>query len=102
VLLPITRGLAAVGRVALSNYLMQTIICTTIFYGHGFGLFEKVDRVGQFGIVLAIWAFQLAISPLWLERFQFGPMEWFWRCLIYMQREPFLRVAPTRCAASTR
>lgn len=95
-LLPVTRGLAAVGRIALSNYLMQTIICTTIFYGHGFGLFEKVDRVGQFAIVVAIWAFQFAISKIWLKRFLFGPMEWFWRCLTYLQREPFLRAAASR------
>jgi uncharacterized protein len=96
ILLPVTRRLAAVGRVALTNYLMQTIICTTIFYGHGFGLFEKVDRVGQFAVVLAIWALQLAISPIWLKRFLFGPMEWLWRCLTYMQREPFLRIDASR------
>jgi uncharacterized protein len=79
-----TNALAAVGRMAFTNYLMQTIIMTTIFYGgRGFGLFGEVDRVGLWGIVVAVWAAQLIWSPLWLSRFSMGPFEWVWRSLSY-------------------
>ncbi|HLJ92928.1 MAG TPA: DUF418 domain-containing protein [Gemmataceae bacterium] len=77
------RPLAAVGRMAFTNYLMQTVICTTIFYGYGFGLFGRVDRVGQIGIVFGIWIFQILASLLWLHLFRLGPAEWLWRCLTY-------------------
>ena len=87
-----SRPLAAVGRTALSNYLLQTVICTTIFYGHGLGLYGSVDRVGQLAIVLGVWAVQLTASPLWLRRYRFGPAEWMWRSLTYGERPPFRRV----------
>ena len=87
----LTRPLAAVGRTAFSNYILQTLICTTIFYGHGLGLFGEVERIGQMGIVVVIWAVQLAISMLWLRHFRFGPLEWLWRTLIYMRLQPFRR-----------
>jgi uncharacterized protein len=89
-----TRRLAAVGRMAFSNYIMHTLICTTLFYGHGFGLFGKIDRVWQLAIVLAIWALQLVLSPIWLRHFLFGPLEWIWRSLTYWQLEPFRRERP--------
>lgn len=91
-LLPLTRRLAAVGRMAFTNYIMHTIICTTLFYGHGFAMFGKVERVWQFAIVLAIWALQLVVSPIWLRYFLFGPLEWLWRCLTYLQWEPLRRI----------
>jgi uncharacterized protein len=91
VLIPLTRRLAAVGRTAFTNYIMHTMICTTIFYGHGFGLFGKVERIGQFAIVLAVWTLQLVISPIWLQHFLFGPLEWLWRSLTYLQWEPLRR-----------
>ena len=84
-----TRPFAAVGQTALTNYLLQTVICTTIFYGHGFGLYGSVDRLGQLGIVIGVWAFQLVASPLWLQRYRFGPAEWVWRSLTYGTRPPF-------------
>jgi len=83
--------LAGVGRTALSCYLLETIICTTIFYGHGFGLFGRVDRIGQLMIVLAVWAVLLVAAPLWLERFRYGPFEWIWRSLTYARRQPMRR-----------
>ncbi len=73
------RAVAAVGRTALSNYLLQTVLCTTIFYGHGLGLFARVERVGQLLIVLGIWIVQLAWSVWWTRRFALGPLEWMWR-----------------------
>ena len=81
-------ALAAVGRMALSNYLLHTLIATTIFYGHGFGLFGSVERAGQVIIVLVIWAFQLVWSPIWLRYFRFGPAEWLWRSLTYWKPQP--------------
>jgi uncharacterized protein len=85
----LTRPFAAVGRMAFTNYILQTVICTTIFYGHGFGLFGQVDRTGQAAIVVAVWVFILIISPIWLRYFLFGPLEWLWRSLVYLERQPF-------------
>ena len=82
------RSLAAVGRMALTSYLLQTLICTTVFYGRGLGLFGQVSRVGQSGLVLAIWTLLLIISPWWLARFRYGPTEWLWRSLAYGRRQP--------------
>ena len=79
---------AAVGRMALTNYLSHSIVMTTIFYGYGFGLFGQVDRIGQMGFVLALIVFQLWFSSWWLERYRFGPAEWLWRSLTYWKRQP--------------
>jgi uncharacterized protein len=83
--------LAAVGRMAFSNYILHTLICTTIFYGYGLGQFGKVARTTQIEIVVMIWILQLVISPIWLEKFHYGPLEWLWRSLTYGTRQPFLR-----------
>jgi uncharacterized protein len=87
----LTQRLAAVGRMAFSNYIMHTLICGFIFYGHGLGLFGQVDRTGQIAIVFAIWALQLLISPIWLKHFRFGPLEWLWRSLTYWKVQPFAK-----------
>jgi uncharacterized protein len=87
----VRRWLAAAGRMAFSNYLIQTIICTTIFFGHGFGLFGSVPRWGQLLVVFPVWAFELWFSTFWLERFRFGPAEWLWRTLTYMKPQPMRR-----------
>ena len=83
--------LAAVGRSALTNYIFQSVICTFIFYGFGLGFFGSIDRTGQILIVLLVWAIQLFLSPWWLSRYKFGPLEWAWRSLTYMQRQTFRR-----------
>ena len=75
--------LAAAGRMAFTNYIAQTLICTTIFYGHGFGLFGRVDRWQQAIVVIAVWGIQLWWSPLLMRRFRYGPLEWSWRALTY-------------------
>jgi uncharacterized protein len=81
---PITDALAAVGRMALTNYIAQSLIMTTIFYGgRGLGLFGQADRVTLWAIVLSVWALQIAWSTLWLRPFQLGPLEWLWRRLSY-------------------
>jgi uncharacterized protein len=81
-------ALGAVGRMALTNYLMHTIILTTIFYGYGLGLFGHVDRFAQMGFVLGMWILQLIYSPVWLRHFRFGPAEWLWRSLTYRKKQP--------------
>ena len=87
--MPIARaGLANVGRMAFTNYLMQSLICSAIFFGWGFGQFGVLRRSQLVPIVLAIWAFQIAFSALWLRRFRFGPLEWAWRSLTYGRRQP--------------
>ncbi|MFI4862531.1 MAG: DUF418 domain-containing protein [Phycisphaerales bacterium JB063] len=90
--------LACVGRMALTNYLAQTVVVTFIFYGHGLGYFAKLERPAMFAIVLGVWALQLVWSPLWLARFRFGPMEWVWRSLTYLRPQPLLRRAATDAA----
>lgn len=79
--------LAAIGRMALTNYLLQSIICAFIFYGIGFGLFGKVERIWQIAIVLGIWLAQFLWSLPWLQRYHFGPFEWLWRSLTYRKRQ---------------
>ena len=88
------RSLAAAGRMALTNYLLQSVICTTIFYGHGLGLFGRVDRAGQLAIVIGIWAFQLLASRAWLGYFTVGPVEWLTRWLVFGRRPTFVRSSP--------
>ena len=80
-------ALSAVGRMAFTNYILQTVICTTLFYGHGLGLFGQIARTGQILIVFAVWGLQLVLSPLWLRRFRYGPMEWLWRSLAYKRMQ---------------
>lgn len=81
--------LAPVGRMALSNYLAQSVLGSIIFYGYGFGLIGKLDSLQQLGYIVVVFGLQMVISRWWLERFRFGPMEWLWRSLTYRTRQPF-------------
>jgi uncharacterized protein len=85
------RWLANAGRMAFTNYLLQTVICTLIFYGYGLGLFGSVPRWGQLLVVFAVWIFELWLSTFWLARFRFGPAEWLWRTLTYFKPQPMKR-----------
>jgi uncharacterized protein len=80
--------LKAAGRMALSNYIAQTIICTTIFYGYGLGLYASFGRAILMLFVVGVWIVELIVSPIWLGRFRFGPLEWLWRTLTYGRRQP--------------
>ncbi len=82
---------AAVGRTALSNYLMHSLVMTTLFYGYGIGLYGDVPRIGQQLLVAGLIGLQLLLAPWWLDRFRFGPFEWLWRSLTYWRRQPLLR-----------
>ena len=88
------RALAAVGRMAFSNYLFQSVVTSVLFLGWGFGLAGRFDYAEQLGVVAAIWIFQLIVSPIWLARFRFGPAEWLWRSLTYGRRQPMRRESP--------
>lgn len=80
--------LAAVGRMALTNYLLQTIVCTTLFYGYGFGLFDKIGAAGGLLLTVVIYALQIPLSVWWLRTFRFGPLEWLWRSATYGVWQP--------------
>ena len=77
------KPLAYMDRMALSNYLLQSIICTTIFYSYGFGLYGKVAPALGLIFSIVIFIIQLFISKFWLKYYQFGLMEWIWKCLTY-------------------
>jgi uncharacterized protein len=96
------RSLAAVGQMALTNYLLQSIITAVLFLGWGAGLAGTLDYGGQLLVVLAIWIAQLLWSPVWLARFRFGPAEWLWRSLTYWQRQPFRQGAPALSMSGVR
>jgi uncharacterized protein len=87
----LTARLIAVGRTAFSCYILTSLICTFVFYGHGLGFYGHVSRPGQLGVTLAVWITLLIVAPLWLERFRFGPLEWLWRTLTYGERQPLRR-----------
>ncbi|MBI1322582.1 DUF418 domain-containing protein [bacterium] len=89
----LTWRLSHVGRMALSNYLAQSLICTFLFYSYGLGLFGQVSRVWLFVIVLCVWSLELWWSPKWLANHNFGPVEWIWRGLAYRKFPPFRKVA---------
>ena len=86
------RVLAPFGRMALTNYLTHSVVFTTIFYGYGLGWFG-IERIWQFGCVVAMVALQIPFSVWWLGRFRYGPMEWLWRAITYW-KIPAMRLAP--------
>lgn len=86
-------ALAAVGQLALTNYLAQSVICNFIFMGFGFGLFGELERYQTYLVVLGVWVFQIALSMTWLRFYRFGPAEWLWRSLTYKKSQALRRVA---------
>jgi uncharacterized protein len=86
-----TARFARVGRMAFSNYILETLICTTIFYGHGFRMFARFNRVEGMTVVFAVWIFLFVFSQVWLRYFYAGPLEWVWRSLTYRELQPMRR-----------
>jgi uncharacterized protein len=84
----LTLAFAAAGRMALSNYLAQSIIFGFIFYGYGLGLFGKLDPTSASILGFGLYIFQLWFSVWWLKRYRFGPFEWLWRSMTYGRRQP--------------
>ncbi|XHS76915.1 DUF418 domain-containing protein [Burkholderiaceae bacterium UC74_6] len=91
------RVLAPLGRMALTNYLMQSLICASVFYGYGLGQWG-LPRAKQVLFVAVVYAGQVAFSHWWLARFRYGPMEWLWRGFTYRETPP-MRVEATAAVA---
>lgn len=77
------------GQMALSNYLLESILCGLFFYGFGFGMFAKLQIYQNYLFVGVVWIICLTFSNIWLRYFQFGPFEWLWRSLTYWKKQPF-------------
>ncbi|MFD1786916.1 DUF418 domain-containing protein [Sphingomonas floccifaciens] len=84
----LTTRISAAGRMAFTNYLLTSLICTTIFYGYGLGLYGRLPRAELYLIVLAVWAGMLLWSKPWLKHFAYGPFEWLWRSLSRLSFQP--------------
>ena len=84
----LTSRLAAIGQMALSNYILQSVVCAFVFTGYGFGLYGRLERYQLYYVVAGCWAMSLAASPIWLQHYRFGPLEWCWRSLTYWKRQP--------------
>jgi uncharacterized protein len=79
---------APIGRMALTNYLMQSTICVLLFHSYGLGLYGKVDVWQGIALTMLIFSLQVMFSRLWLKYFKFGPLEWLWRSLTYLKIQP--------------
>jgi uncharacterized protein len=84
------KSLGCVGQMAFSNYLMQSLFCTFIFFGYGFGYYHKLKFHQLYFVVGSVWVFQMIFSVIWLHYFRFGPFEWLWRSLTYWKKQPML------------
>jgi len=84
----LTRRLAAIGQMALSNYILHSVICTVVFTGSGFGLYGRLERYELYYVVVGCWVASMVASPVWLRYYRFGPLEWCWRSVTYAKRQP--------------
>lgn len=85
------RRLEAVGQMAFTNYITHSVICTLFFFGYGLNYYAELEYYQIYFVALAIWIFQLIVSPIWLKHYLFGPLEWVWRSLTYWKMQPFKR-----------
>lgn len=85
------RSVASMGRMALTNYLMQSLLVCVIVQHWGFGMYGEISQAQMLAIAVSIYCFQLIVSPLWLSRFTMGPLEWLWRWWTYLRRPSFRR-----------
>jgi len=88
--------LAPAGRMALTNYLLQSLFWTWVFFGYGLGFYGEVPRAAWVPLALAFFALQILFSRWWLDRFRFGPAEWLWRSATYWRLQPMRRAAEER------
>ncbi len=88
---PLIERIGAAGRMAFTNYLMTTIVCTTVFNGYGFGLYGYLSRAQLYLVIFGMWALMLLWSKPWLDRFRYGPFEWVWRSLSRGAFQPMTR-----------
>src|SRR5579863_3581331 len=97
---------AAVGRMALTNYLMQSVLCTLFFYHYTTGLYGRVGPAMGLLLTVVLYAAQVRFSNWWLTRYRFGPMEWLWRGLTYgklpsMYKDEVIPAIETEVASSS-
>jgi uncharacterized protein len=83
--------LTPIGKMALTNYIFHSLLCIVTFYGIGFGLLGTLGPIAWTVFALIVFAFQIIYSTIWLQYFQFGPLEWLWRSLTYRTRQPMIR-----------
>jgi uncharacterized protein len=83
--------MAPVGRMALTNYLMHSLVFTTVSYSYGFGLYGEISYLEGLGLTVLMFAVQIPLSAWWLRHYRFGPMEWLWRTLSYGRMQPMRR-----------
>nr|WP_256521747.1 DUF418 domain-containing protein [Halobacillus sp. A5] len=83
--------LSWVGRMSLSNYILQSIICFILFYSVGFGWYGEVPPLASAGIVILVFSLQVFLSKWWIHTYRYGPLEWLWRTLTYGKVQPFKR-----------
>ncbi len=95
------QALAATGRMALTNYMMQTVLVSFMVLGYGFGLYGKLQRYELYYILAGVWIFQLILSPIWLTYFRYGPAEWLWRSLTYRRWQPIRKLSLSEMQASS-
>ncbi len=88
---PIGDWMVAVGRMALSNYLISSIIGAFVFYGFGLALFNQLSRLQVLFVIIVVWIGQVVFSVIWIKRFHYGPFEWLWRSLTYFKAQPLWR-----------
>lgn len=87
----ISRALAATGRMALTNYIAQSLLCSVLFYGWGVGLYGQLGYFDQWFVIVALWLLAMIWSLWWLSNFNYGPLEWVWRSLVQWRSQPMLR-----------
>jgi len=87
--------LAPIGQMALSNYVLHSLICAFVFTGYGFSLYGRLERYQLYYVVAACWAVSLIASPIWLRHYRFGPLEWCWRSLTYWKKQPMRKRGPS-------
>jgi uncharacterized protein len=88
---PLVAHIAATGRMAFTNYLLTSIVMTSIFYGYGLGLTGRLERAELFLMVIGMWGLMLMWSKPWLDRFNYGPFEWLWRSMARLKLQPMRR-----------
>ncbi len=97
----LTVRLAAIGQMALSNYILQSVVCAFVFTGYGIGLYGRLERYQLYYVLAGCWAVSLAASPIWLRHYRFGPLEWCWRSLTYWKRQPMRTARAIAAPAAT-
>jgi uncharacterized protein len=92
--------LRSAGRMALTNYLLQSVVCTALFYSYGLGLFGRVHAAWGLVLAVVLFAAQLGFSHLWLKAFELGPVEWCWRAVTHLRLPPMRRRTPVPAPAA--